>query len=157
MKRAYLGVGSNLSSPITQVNKAVEQLTLSESITVKAVSNWYGSTAVGPGDQPDYVNGAIAIETSLEAEALLDTLQHIEALHGRERSIKWSARTLDLDLLWYNDERIQTERLIVPHPRICERNFVLLPLSDLAPELILDGKSLRVHLESTGTEGIWTL
>lgn len=157
MKRAYIGVGSNLSSPIAQVKKAVEQLTLSDSIKVKAISNWYGSTAIGPGNQPDYVNGAIAIETSLTAEALLDTLQRIEALHGRERSIKWSARTLDLDLLCYNDERIQTERLIVPHPRICERNFVLLPLSDLAPELILDGKSLRVHLESIGTEGIWKL
>ncbi len=157
MKPAYIALGSNLNDPLSQVNRALKQIRNHSQIKLKASSNWYGSKAVGPGQQPDYVNGAIEIRTSLPPETLLDEMQKIELSQGRERSVRWSARTLDLDLLWYNDECIHTPRLNIPHPRICERNFVLLPLNDLAPMLNLNGKAVEKHLESINTDGIWKL
>lgn len=151
----YIALGSNLDSPLSQVTKAVNTLNETPSITVTACSPWYQSTAIGPGDQPDYVNGVVSIETQLSAIALLDVLQAIEAEHGRERHTRWGARTLDLDLLLYGDCVIDTERLQVPHPRMTERNFVLYPLSDIACDLRLpNGTTIESLLASTSTEGL---
>ena len=157
MNTAYIALGSNLEQPLQNVESAVKQLAQHPDIHVQQCSQWYGSTAVGPGEQPDYVNGAIKVHTRLTALALLDAMQAIENAHGRRRDQRWAARTLDLDLLWYNGETIDNERLSVPHPRICDRNFVLFPLNDLAPGLHINEVSVAEHLQTLNSEGLWTL
>jgi 2-amino-4-hydroxy-6-hydroxymethyldihydropteridine diphosphokinase len=97
----------------------------------------YRSRAIGPGQQPDYINAAVKLETTCSPLTLLDHLQSLEQLHGRQRLERWGPRTLDLDLLLYGQQSIDEPRLQVPHPHLHERNFVLLPLYDLCPGLIL--------------------
>ena len=144
---SYIGLGSNLSEPVQQLRSALDYLNkLPESRLVRC-SSFYRSAPVGPGDQPDYVNAVAEMETELTPLQLLDRLQAIEAEHGRERSIRWGARTLDLDILLFGQQCIDCERLQVPHPRMGERNFVLLPLAELEPELQLPtGESIQALL-----------
>ncbi|MBN8430713.1 2-amino-4-hydroxy-6-hydroxymethyldihydropteridine diphosphokinase [Microbulbifer salipaludis] len=137
--RCYIGLGSNLDDPAAQLRRALEQIQGIPQTTLCASSAFYASAPIGPGEQPDYVNAVAELDTDLAAEALLDALQAIENSHGRERTLRWGARTLDLDILLYGDQQIDTVRLQVPHPRIAERNFVLEPLAELAPALILPG------------------
>jgi 2-amino-4-hydroxy-6-hydroxymethyldihydropteridine diphosphokinase len=114
----------------------------------------YESLAVGPGEQPDYLNAVLELTTDVAAGALLELLQSIEHAAGRVRTQRWAARTLDLDLLLHGDTRQEQERLTLPHPRLAQRNFVVYPLCDLAPELRLpDGTALaelRRRLPSDG-------
>lgn len=146
---AYIGLGSNLENPRQQVESAVEAIVTLPHTKLAGHSRWYRSKAIGPGTQPDYVNGAIAIHTSLAPLLLLDHLQAIEQLHGRQREIRWGARTLDLDLLLYDNMTLDTERLQLPHPRMGERSFVLYPLADITPELVLpDGTRLQALVAS---------
>lgn len=156
---AFLGLGSNLASPLQQLQTCVEALNHLAEIDVVAISPFYGSTAIGPGEQPDYVNGAAHIRTTLPPEFLLQTLQAIEQQHGRERGpVRWLPRTLDLDILLYGNDIVEHPNLHIPHPRMQERNFVLLPLFDLAPDLILpDGKALRDLINACDNTGIWRL
>ncbi len=149
MIRCYIGLGSNLSNPAAQLRSALESMAALPQSRLVDYSGFYASAAVGPGEQPDYVNAVARLETALAPEALLDGLQQIESRHGRERSIRWGARTLDLDILLYGDKSIDTARLTVPHPRMAERNFVLEPLAELAPELQFpDGRHLSVLLQN---------
>lgn len=115
------------------LQQAIKDLTLHECIHSLTVSRFYQSKPHGPQDQPDYLNAAVAFETQLAAEPLLDLLQAIEKDNDRVREgvRRWGARTLDLDLLFYGNNNIENKRLSVPHPRICERSFVLFPLRDL--------------------------
>jgi len=138
----YVALGSNLGDSIGYINKAIKALTDHPDIKQLSVSKVYKSKPHGPQDQPDYINAAVKFETSLSPEALLDTLQKIENDNQRVRQgvVRWGARTLDLDLLFYADKVIETKRLSVPHPRICERPFVLLPLQDLGASLKRLGK-----------------
>lgn len=131
MDNVFIGLGSNLDNPLLQLKQAIAQLKWLESVTVKNVSSFYSSRPMGPQDQPDYINAVVEISTSLIPEHLLDELQKIEQQQGRVRKERWGARTLDLDILLYGDNVINTERLIVPHSGIKQRNFVLYPLSDL--------------------------
>lgn len=137
MIRAYVGLGSNLENPRQQVADAL--LELQEIPNTKRVmhSALYRSDPVGPPGQPDYINAVACLETTLEAEQLLDELQAIEQAHDRVRIQHWGPRTLDLDLLLFGDQIINTERLIVPHAFMCERSFVLYPLAEIAPDLHL--------------------
>lgn len=155
----FLGLGSNLASPLQQLQRCVDAMGSLDQVDLIAVSPFYGSKAIGPGEQPDYVNGAAHIRTTLPADVLLKALQGIEQQHGRERGpVRWLPRTLDLDILLYGDQMIDQPHLHIPHPRMQERNFVLLPLFDLAPDLILpDGKSLRDLVQQCGNDGIWRL
>ena len=139
MIRCYIGLGSNLQDPALQLQRATEALRRLPQSRLLAVSPHYRSPAVGPGDQPDYRNAVAALDTDLEPLALLDQLQAIEQAQGRVRTVRWAARTLDLDLLLYGDRVIADARLTVPHPRIAERAFVLRPLADLAAGLMLPG------------------
>ncbi|MEE2729560.1 MAG: 2-amino-4-hydroxy-6-hydroxymethyldihydropteridine diphosphokinase [Pseudomonadota bacterium] len=159
MHRVYIGLGSNLDTPLEQLQQALQQLEQIPQTTLKAVSAFYGSTAVGPGAQPDYVNAAAEVNTQLAPHALLDHLQAIEQTQGRVRGPEqWSPRTLDLDLLLYGDECIATERLSVPHPRMAERNFVLQPLLDLNADLLLpDGRAVQALLSQLPSGGLWRL
>ncbi len=122
------------------------------------VSSNYKTKAIGPGSQPDYINAVALIQTTLEPLALLDHLQFIELKHERERTIHWGARTLDLDILMYGTLTIETPRLTVPHPRIKERAFVLAPLLDLNPDLLLpNGQSIAKLLANCPEQGIFKL
>lgn len=137
--RAFIGLGSNLDDPRHQVLRAVTALEALPRSRVQAVSSLYMSPPMGPSDQPDYINAVVQLETALEAAALLAELQEIETRQGRVRGRRWGARTLDLDLLVYGQERIFTETLTVPHPGLPQRAFVLYPLAELAPDLDVPG------------------
>jgi 2-amino-4-hydroxy-6-hydroxymethyldihydropteridine diphosphokinase len=137
----FIGLGSNLGQPAEQIKSALialSELPYSQSMQC---APWYSSKAIGPGVQADYINTVASLETSLAPEALLDQLQTIENQHGRQRDIRWGARTLDLDILLYGDETINNNRLEIPHPEMAQRGFVLQPLFDLAPNLTLPDNS----------------
>ena len=137
---AYIGIGSNLERPVHQVLQARDALARVSNTRLLGFSPLYRNPAVGPGQQPDYVNAVAAIETRLAPHELLDALQTIEANQGRVRgSVQWAPRTLDLDLLLYGDCQMSDERLTVPHPRLAQRAFVLRPLLDIAPDLDVPG------------------
>lgn len=131
MDKVFIGLGSNLDEPLSQLKKAIERLKQVKESHLLNVSAFYQSAPMGPQDQPDYINAVVEISTSLTAEQLLDELQEIENKQGRVRTQRWGARTLDLDILLFGNEIINTERLRVPHCGISERNFVLYPLHDL--------------------------
>jgi 2-amino-4-hydroxy-6-hydroxymethyldihydropteridine diphosphokinase len=139
-QRAFVGLGSNLQDPVRQVREASIALDAQPETAVINVSRLFRSAPIGPPGQPDYVNAAACLETALSATALLHFLQQIEQRQGRTRSERWGPRTLDLDLLLYDDSIIQSPGLSVPHPRLHERAFVLLPLLDLDAELTVPGR-----------------
>ena len=139
MTQCFVGLGSNLSNPVHQVESAFRELDALPDTRVVATSSLYRSAPLGPPDQADYVNAVAELETALEACDLLDRLQDIEHQHGRVRAERWGPRTLDLDLLLYGEQSIVTPRLVVPHPEIPNRNFVLVPLWELAPRLTVPG------------------
>ena len=137
---AYIGLGSNLDSPGRQVETAIELLDEISDTQLIDRSSLYGSAAFGGVEQPDFVNAVAALLTKLSAVELLDQLQEIERVRGRERGgVRWGPRVLDLDLLVYSNEVVEEPDLSVPHPGIAERNFVLLPLRELAPDLVIPG------------------
>ena len=140
MTLTYIGLGSNLGDSLQILSEAVHKLaTLG---TVK-VSKLYQSPPMGPQDQPNYLNAAVALETDLAPLALLDELQRFEQESGRVRLRHWGERTLDLDLLIYGEQHIQNERLTVPHVGVLERDFVLKPLLDLDENLQIKGQPLK--------------
>lgn len=142
MTTVYVALGSNLANPVVQLEQAVASL--QQFAKALNVSAFYGSKPLGPQDQPDYVNAVAKFETDLTAFELLDRLQQIENAQGRVRARRWGERTLDLDLLLYGDEQINTERLTVPHYDMANREFVIVPLYELTPHLVLpDGTPLR--------------
>lgn len=135
MTTVYIALGSNLDEPLNQLKQAVNSLQkFAKNIKV---SPFYGSKPLGPQDQPDYVNAVATFDTELSPLALLDQLQQIENEQGRVRLRRWGERTLDLDILLYGDQQIQSERLTVPHYDMHNREFVIVPLYDLNPHLIL--------------------
>ncbi|MGB5490516.1 MAG: 2-amino-4-hydroxy-6-hydroxymethyldihydropteridine diphosphokinase [Woeseiaceae bacterium] len=137
---AYVGLGSNLQGPAGQLENAFDMLAALPQTRLIARSSLYRSAPFGGVEQPDFVNAAAALLTRLTAKQLLAELQQIEARRGRERGdIRWGPRVLDLDLLVYGNEIIQDTDLVVPHPGIAERNFVLLPLCEVAPGLVIAG------------------
>jgi 2-amino-4-hydroxy-6-hydroxymethyldihydropteridine diphosphokinase len=141
MVRAYVGLGSNLGDPLNQLRQALRELDGLDRVRLVGVSSLYRSTPMGPADQPDYLNAVVALDTSLEADALLVLLQGIEEFHHRVRGMHWGPRTLDLDLLLYGDQCIETTHLRVPHHGLQERNFVLYPLAEVAPAgLVVPGQ-----------------
>jgi 2-amino-4-hydroxy-6-hydroxymethyldihydropteridine diphosphokinase len=156
---AYIGIGSNLAEPLKQVRQAITALKAIPASSLLTVSPWYSSTPMGgPDGQPDYINGVACLQTRLAPHALLDALQLIEQQQSRERHTRWGARTLDLDLLLFDDQHIQDERLTVPHPRMTERAFVLAPLADITPHLVLpNGCSVTSLLSQLSTTGLWAL
>jgi 2-amino-4-hydroxy-6-hydroxymethyldihydropteridine diphosphokinase len=140
MTVAYVGLGSNLGDPRRQLDAAIEDLKAIPGTSVSLVSGRYKSAPVGNLDQPDFINAVARLDTGLAPEALLERLQDIERRHGRERPFPGAPRTLDLDLLLYGDQVLDTPRLTVPHPRMHERRFVLAPLAEIAPEAAVPGR-----------------
>ncbi|VAW58055.1 2-amino-4-hydroxy-6-hydroxymethyldihydropteridinepyrophosphokinase [hydrothermal vent metagenome] len=148
MTVCYIGMGSNLCQPLQQLSEAKTAIQNVAQITLVSCSSLYQSEAVtlpavsgGLQNEPpqaDYLNGVLKIETQLSAEDLLDVLQGIENAQGRTREKRWGARTLDLDILLYGEQKINTRRLTVPHVEMLNRNFVLTPLLQLAADLNMD-------------------
>jgi 2-amino-4-hydroxy-6-hydroxymethyldihydropteridine diphosphokinase len=151
---AWIAIGSNLASPLAQVNAAVKALGEIPHSRIVAVSSFYRTPPLGPQDQPDYLNAAVALETALAPEALLDHTQRIELQQGRERKAeRWGPRTLDLDIMLFGDEVIAGERLTIPHYDMKNRGFMLWPLFEIAPDLTFpDGVPLRQLLARLGAE-----
>jgi 2-amino-4-hydroxy-6-hydroxymethyldihydropteridine diphosphokinase len=137
--RAYIGIGSNLDQPQAQVMRAFDELAELPGTRLSGRSSLYRSAPLGHAAQPDFINAVAALDTELDAEALLRALQAIEARHGRRRSFRNAPRTLDLDLLLHGDTRIDGPELTVPHPRMHERAFVLHPLREIAPQVGIPG------------------
>ncbi len=133
MTVAYLSVGSNIGDRLYHLVEAVRALRSYDGVEVLAVSSIYETTPVGYADQADFLNVAVCVETAVGARGLLDVCQQIEQELGRERTIRWGPRTVDLDILLYGTDTIEAENLIVPHPRMHERAFVLIPLLEITP------------------------
>lgn len=140
---AYLGLGANLNAPLAQLQAALKRLHESSQVQLLACSSFYASKPMGPQDQPDYVNAVAAIQTDLTPNALLTLVQQIELEAGRVRGRRWGERPLDIDILLYDDVCMTSDILSIPHPGLEKREFVLIPLAEIAPELCLpNGKSI---------------
>lgn len=145
MIRTYIAIGSNLAEPVQQARAAIRALAALPDSRLVAVSGLYRSKPMGPQDQPDYINAVAALDTTLTPLALLDATQQIELQQGRVRKAeRWGPRTLDLDILLYGDQQIDHPNLIIPHYGMRTREFVLYPLAEIAPALVLpDGSTLQ--------------
>lgn len=150
MSRVYLALGSNLADPLHQVQAALDALaTLPDTVRV-ATSSFYRTPPYGPPDQPDYLNAAVALDTALAPDALLDHTQRIELEQGRVRKdARWGPRTLDLDIMLFGDLTLNTPRLIVPHYDMHNRAFMLVPLVELAPDLVFPNGQRAADLLAT--------
>lgn len=138
---AYIGLGSNLAGPRSQVLRALTALAGLPDTELATASSLYHSAPMGPANQPDYINAVAAVQTALGPLQLLDALQAIEHRQRRIRSTqRWGPRTLDLDLLLYGQRRLHSPRLTVPHYGMHERAFVLYPLAEIAPDVHIPGK-----------------
>ena len=155
MVNAYIGLGSNLDNPIGHVKQALEDLKQLPQSQLLLASKLYLSKPVGPQDQDNFVNAVALIITELEPLALLDELQTIEQQHQRVRERHWGPRTLDLDLLLFGEQSIQHPRLTVPHAQLSRRDFVVGPLLELCPELVLpSGTQLQELLQQCPIDGL---
>jgi 2-amino-4-hydroxy-6-hydroxymethyldihydropteridine diphosphokinase len=155
---AYVAVGSNLNQPLRQVGDAFERLAALPDTRLELRSRIYLTQPMGPQDQPDYVNAAAGLLTQLGARELLDALLAIERSMGRRRRERWGPRIIDLDLIWMHGARSGEPGLTLPHPGVSERNFVLYPLADIAPTLMIPGHGRVLTLKSrVGAGGISVL
>ena len=157
--QSYIGLGSNLDNPELQLDAALDALRDIPDTNLVKYSSFYRSLPLGPGGQPDFINAVALLDSGLEAGRLLAQLQSIEDRQGRTRDgQRWGPRTLDLDMLLYGNQVIDEPELTVPHPGIRHRNFVLMPLLELAPDLEIPGLG-RVDelLDAAGSAGITRL
>ena len=138
---AYIALGSNLADPFAQIKSARTSIASLAGVQELAFSSLYHSLPMGPQNQPDYLNAVMSVATDLLPIDLLRCLQNIENDHGRVRKDeRWGARTLDLDILIYGDQELDLPDLTVPHKGLAERSFVLYPLFEIAPEIVVPGK-----------------
>jgi 2-amino-4-hydroxy-6-hydroxymethyldihydropteridine diphosphokinase len=134
---AFIALGSNIGNRYDYLTEAIKQLAHHHEIKMVNISSIYETDPVGYEDQDLFLNMVIEVMTSLLAHELLDICLELELTLGRKRKIVWGPRTIDLDILLYNQENIETEKLIIPHPRMLERNFVMIPLSEIKPDIII--------------------
>jgi len=156
MADVLIALGGNVGDVRITFDKAIPLICSLTQATLLARSSDYLTPPWGEKNQPSFVNACIRIATAFDPHALLDTLQEVEKKFGRDRSKEkhWGPRTLDLDILAYDDERIDEPGLTLPHPRLFERTFVLVPLADVAPDRMIDGKTPRQALVNLSLEGI---
>ena len=157
--KTYIAIGSNLDDPIKQVKSAIQQLSKLPKTQLISVSQLYQSAPIDSDDQPNYINAVAKLETSLPAHDLLTELERIEFAHGRTRNVRrWGPRTLDLDLILFDNLAINTSRLIVPHPEFHKRAFVLIPLHEIEPELALpSGKKLQELIDELPEKNLFVI
>lgn len=132
-----LSLGANLGDPLSALTSALESLAQAEGVEVLATSSFYGTAPIGGPDQPDYINAVAVVETTLAPMAILDLAHQIEADHDRVRQERWGPRTLDIDLVVYDDVVSEYPTLTIPHPRAHQRAFVLVPWHELEPDAVL--------------------
>ncbi|NTS75593.1 2-amino-4-hydroxy-6-hydroxymethyldihydropteridine diphosphokinase [Catenovulum sp. SM1970] len=159
MTQCFIGLGSNLSTPVAQLNAALKALEQLPNLSELQCSSFYGSKPMGPQDQPDYVNAVASFNWQGDAITLLDALQKIELEQGRVRKYeRWGPRTLDLDIILFGDEQISTDRLTVPHYGLAQREFVLYPLAELNTNCQLpDGTCINDLLKKVPLNGLTKL
>lgn len=152
-----IALGSNLGDSLHTLESALATLNQTPGITVVAASSWYQTTAIGPV-QPDIINGCAVLNVTLPPAELMDTLLYIEAQFGRERRERWGPRTLDLDLLLYGTLILNTPQVTIPHPRLRERAFVLVPLTEIAPDWVepVSGKTIAQLQQTVDCSGVKT-
>lgn len=154
MNNAFLGLGSNLGDRLGNLAQAVRQLNDSPQIEVSQVSSVYETAPVGVSEQPDFLNLVATVSTTVTPHELLDRCLAIEQALGRIRRERWGPRIIDMDLLVFGDERIDEDRLTLPHPRMAERAFVVIPLAEIDPDLRIAGSPAREIATRLGPEGI---
>ena len=136
MHVTYIGLGSNIGDRLAHIQNAIHTLSKTEGITIQKISSVYKTDPVGYEAQAQFLNGVAAIQTHLPPLSLLHTLKNIETAIGRQHRIRWGPREIDLDILTYGDLCLQTEKLVIPHPEMHRRRFVLVPLAEIAPDLV---------------------
>lgn len=151
---AYLGLGSNMGDRRGNIMRSLELLEAHGAIEVTGVSGFFETDPVGYLDQDDFINAAAGIKTSLTPMELLGVIQEIETRLGRERNIRFGPRTIDMDILLFGKISLSLPELEIPHPRMTERAFVLLPLMDVAPDNILPGASLEALAQKCDSDGV---
>jgi 2-amino-4-hydroxy-6-hydroxymethyldihydropteridine diphosphokinase len=152
--RAYLAVGSNLGDRLANIAQALDGLGRAPGVFVASVSSVYVTDPVGKTDQPDFYNAVAELRSELGPEELLEACSGIEQRLGRVRTERWGPRTIDLDLLTYDELRLSSERLVLPHPRMLERAFVLIPLAEIAPELVIGGRTAAEWADGADPAGV---
>ncbi len=153
-RTAYLSLGANLGERERTLHEALRRLADSEGIEIIAVSSIYETEPWGKADQPRFLNLAAAVRTSLAPEALLSRAQAVETMLGRVRHERWGARAIDIDILHVEGVSLRTETLILPHPYMTARAFVLVPLAEIAPGLRIEGRSVEAWRDAVGIEGV---
>jgi 2-amino-4-hydroxy-6-hydroxymethyldihydropteridine diphosphokinase len=158
LKTSAIALGSNLGDSLSILEAAIETLARTPSISLKAKSSWYKTKPVGP-TQPDYLNGCAILQVEINPQILLDTLLQIENQFGRVRQERWGPRSLDLDLLLYDDLIIDTPKLQIPHPRMNQRAFVLVPLTEIAPDWVepVSGCAIKELVKKVDCSGVYLL
>lgn len=157
MSRAYIGLGSNMGDRLANLRAGVAGLVMAEDVVLIGKSGVYDSEPVGLTDQPDFLNAVVAVETVLDPYQLLSLLHKIELERGRQRITRWGPRTLDLDILLFDDVEQDDPKLLIPHPRLKERRFVLEPLLEVAPDVRLpDGTPVLMLLDELAeSQSVW--
>jgi 2-amino-4-hydroxy-6-hydroxymethyldihydropteridine diphosphokinase len=155
---SVIALGSNIGDSLTILDAAVKTLHKILGITYRMKSSWYRTKAIGP-PQPDYLNGCVSLIVDLEPLKLLEILLEIENQFGRERKEHWGARTLDLDLLLYDDFILNTPTLKIPHPRMTQRAFVLVPLAEIAPDWVepVSKRAIKELVKEVDCSGVYLL
>ncbi|MDR3410788.1 MAG: 2-amino-4-hydroxy-6-hydroxymethyldihydropteridine diphosphokinase [Formivibrio sp.] len=150
--QVFVALGANLVQPAKQMRRAIALICLLPQTRLLKSSSFYCTSPIGYTDQPDFTNSVVEISTELTARELLEALLAIESALGRERSIPNGPRTIDLDLILYGDRTIDEKDLIVPHPRMHERAFVLVPLTEIAPDIVIPSLGPAKNLLATITD-----
>jgi len=153
-ERAYLSIGSNLGDRLATLQAAVDGLAAADGVTVVGVSAVYETAPVGGPEQGDFLNAVIAVDTVLSARGLLGVAQRLEQAAQRVRAERWGPRTLDVDVLLVGTTELHEPDLEVPHPRMWERGFVMVPLADLDPALVRDARAGPAPAQESGREGV---
>jgi 2-amino-4-hydroxy-6-hydroxymethyldihydropteridine diphosphokinase len=149
MTRAFIGLGSNVGDRLQFLQRAVKRLVETISVQVIDVSSVYETAPVGPAAQAWFLNAVVAVDTSLSPSTLLDQTQAIERALGREITYRWGPRTIDLDILLYGNTQVRTATLVIPHAELCQRAFVMIPLLELDPNIVLpDGIAVSACLHT---------
>lgn len=154
MNKAYLGIGTNMGERLKNLLTACDILQRSENINISKKSKIYETKAWGYKEQDDFLNMCVEVETTLDPMELLKVCQSIEKVLHRERIIRWGPRTIDVDILLYSNIKLDTEELKIPHPRISQRAFVLIPLKDLDEKILIENKNIQEYLDDLSQKEI---